>query len=170
MREIKKGKNIIATTLLDAKRYSKDELFELYGQRWQIELDLRSIKAVMGMSVLSCKTPEMVRKEIWMYILVYNLIRLILVRCALIYKLNPREISFMTALQGISSFYKVIKLTKEKKLRKILYEQLLMIIVQHLTGTRPGRMEPRALKRRPKNYKLLLKPRKIAKQRLLARR
>jgi Transposase DDE domain len=170
MREIKKGKNIIATTLLDAKKYSKDELFELYGQRWQIELDLRSIKAVMGMSVLRCKTPEMVRKEIWMYILVYNLIRLILVRCALIYKRNPREMSFMTALQGVASFYKVMRLTKEKKLRKILYEQLFMMIVQHPTGTRLGRMEPRAVKRRPKPYKLLLKPRKIAKQRLLARR
>ena len=98
LREIKKRKNIIATTLLDTKKYTKNELHDLYAKRWQMELDLRSIKEVMGMSVLSCKTSEMVRKEIWMYILVYNLIRLVLVQCALVYKTSPRKLSFIAAL------------------------------------------------------------------------
>lgn len=170
MREIKKGKNIIVTTLLDAEKYSKNELIELYAQRWQIELDLRSIKEVMGMSILRCKTPEMIRKEIWMHLLVYNLIRLILVQCALIHKICPRNLSFMAALQAIPPFYKVIKMNKEKEIRKILYQHLLIAIIEHTIGNRPDRLEPREVKRRPKTYKLLLKPRKIAKQQLLARR
>ncbi len=170
MREIKKGKNIIVTTLLDADKYSKNELIELYAQRWQIELDLRSIKEVMGMSVLRCKTPGMIRKEIWMYMLVYNLIRLILVQCALVHKICPRNLSFMAALQAIPPFYKGIKMNKNKEVRQILYQHLLIAIAQHSIGNRPGRMEPREVKRRPKTYKLLLKPRKIAQQQLLARR
>jgi hypothetical protein len=170
MREIKKGKNIIVTTLFDAKEYPKNELIELYAQRWQIELDLRSIKEVMGMSILRCKTPEMIRKEIWMHLLVYNLIRLVLVQCALIYKICPRNLSFTAALQAIPSFYKVMKINQAKEIHSILYQHLLMAIVQHPIGNRPGRVEPREIKRRPKTYKLLLKPRQIARQRLLARR
>lgn len=170
MREIKKGNNIIVTTLFDANKYPKNELIELYAQRWQIELDLRSIKEVMGMSILRCKTPAMIRKEIWMHILVYNLIRLILMQCALIHKICPRNLSFTAALQAIPPFYKVMKINKAKEIRQILYQHLLLAIVQHPIGNRPGRVEPREIKRRPKTYKLLLKPRQIARQRLLARR
>ncbi|MBS0351057.1 MAG: transposase [Proteobacteria bacterium] len=141
-----------------------------HGQRWQIELDLRSIKEVMGMDILKCKTPEMVRKEIGMYILVYNLIRLVWLECALIHKMKPRNISFIAAMRGILSFYSVMRIKKEKKVRQILYQQLLMVMAQHPTGNRPGRVEPRAVKRRPKRYKLLLKPRKIVRQRLMTRR
>ena len=104
VREIKKGKTILVTTLLDSKKYLKNEIHDLYRERWQMELDLRSIKAVMGMSILHCKTPEMVRKEIWMYMLVYNLIRLILVQCALVHKICPRHIEFYGSFTSDTSF------------------------------------------------------------------
>jgi len=120
--------------------------------------------------VLRCKTPAMIRKEVWMYLLVYNLIRLILLQCALIYKIYPRNLSFMAALQAIPSFYRALKMNKDKEIRQILYQCLLMAIAQHPIGNRRGRYEPREVKRRPKTYKLLLKPRIIVKQRLLARR
>lgn len=170
VREIKKGKNIFITTLFDAETYARNEIVKLYKERWQIELDLRAIKSVMGMSILRCKTPKMIRKEIWMNVLVYNLMRLILVQCALVYKESPRNLSFKAALQAIPAFNKAIKINKDKKIRRLLYQHLLMVLIRHRVRNRPDRHEPREVKRRPKTYKLLQKPRKIVKQRLLARR
>jgi Transposase DDE domain len=169
MREIKKGKKIIVTTLLNSQKYSKKELMALYDQRWQVELDLRAIKSVMGMSILRCKTPDMIRKEIWMYMLVYNLVRLFILQSALIFKISPRNLSFITALQAISQFYWVIKFIKNKNMQQKLYQILLISLAENKVGNRPGRREPREIKRRPKTYKLLLKPRKKARKRLLAR-
>jgi hypothetical protein len=126
-------------------------------------------KEVMGMSRLRCKTPSMVRKEIWMYVLVYNLIRLTLMECALLNKISPRRLSFMASLQAIPPFYGLIKNIKNKSARKILYQNLLMAIAQHPVGNRPGGHEPREVKRRPKTYKLLLKPRGNSVHRFFAR-
>ena len=66
---------IIVTTLLDPIQYTKEELADLYRQRWNNELDLRSIKSTMQMEILRCKTPALVRKEVWTHVLAYNLIR-----------------------------------------------------------------------------------------------
>src|SRR5207249_3966276 len=104
---------VIVTTLLDAEIYTKQDLAALYRQRWHAELDLRSIKVVLGMDVLRCKTPEMVRKEIWMHLLVYNLIRTLMARAAeaeamgprpvgragVVPAMDPRQVSFAGALQ-----------------------------------------------------------------------
>ena len=149
LREIKytiveKGKRtkeiILVTTLLDSKVFTKEELAELYNIRWRAEIDLRSLKTVMEMDVLRCKTPEMVRKEIWTHLLAYNLIRTVIAKAAEAYKQKPYEISFKGAMQTINSFrdYMLMDLTSN------WYEQLLSAIAYHEVGNRPGRYEPRA--------------------------
>lgn len=169
MREIKKGKTIVVTSLLDNKKYTKKEVSNLYGQRWQVELDLGSIKSIMGMNILRCKTPAMIRKEIWTFALAYNLIRLIMVQAALLLKKTPRELSFKATLQGLTYFSLILKTVKNRNDKKIIFRQLLFSIGQHPIGKRPNRQEPREVKRRPKTYKLLLKPRHYIRKRLLAK-
>ena len=170
LREIKytimeKGKRtkeiILVTTLLDAEVFTKEELAELYNIRWRAEIDLRSLKTVMEMDVLRCKTPEMVRKEVWTHLLAYNLIRTVIAKAAEAHKRQPYQISFTGAMQTINSFrdYMLMDLTGH------WYEQLLKAIAYHEVGNRPGRYEPRARKRRPKPYKLLQVPRNEARKR-----
>jgi len=170
LREIKftiaeKGKRtkeiILITTLLDAKVFTKRELAELYKIRWRAEIDLRSLKSVMEMDVLRCKTPEMVRKEVWTHLLAYNLIRTLIAKAAEAHKRRAYEISFKGAMQTLNSFrdYMLADLTNE------WYMELLKAIAYHEVGDRPGRYEPRARKRRPKPYKLLQIPRQEARKR-----
>jgi IS4 transposase len=85
---------VLITTLLSPKDASKAELKSLYKSRWQIEVDFRNIKTTMGMETLSCKTPEMSEKEIWIYFLAYNLIRLLMAQSALLADIVPRQLSF----------------------------------------------------------------------------
>jgi len=99
IREFSVGEIIFVTTLLDAKKYHKKELAHFYKERWSIELDFRSIKTNMGMEMLRCKSAEMVRKEIAVYFLSYNLMRASIARSALIHREIPRQLSFMTAVQ-----------------------------------------------------------------------
>jgi hypothetical protein len=160
---------IIATTLLDAEAFTKDDLATLYRARWQAELDLRSLKETMQMRVLRCKTPELVRKELWTHILAYNLIRTMMAQAASQHGLEPRSISFKGAVQTLEAFQPVIALQGEDQAesRKILYEQLLDAIASHRVADRPDRYEPRLRKRRPKHYGFLRKPRPEAKRDLV---
>jgi Transposase DDE domain len=160
---------IVATTLLDADIFSKDELATLYLARWQAELDLRSLKETMQMRVLRCKTPELVRKELWTHILAYNLIRTIMAQAASKHGLEPRSISFKGAVQTLEAFQPVIALRGEddEEFRALLHEQLLKAIASHQVGDRPDRYEPRLRKRRPKHYGFLRKPRSEAKRDLV---
>jgi hypothetical protein len=153
---------ILITTLLDAEVYTKDELADLFNIRWRAEIDLRSLKTVMEMDVLRCKSPEMVRKEIWTHLLAYNLIRTVIAKAAETHKRKPYEISFKGAMQTINSFrdYMLMDLTTN------WYDELLKAIAYHEVGNRPGRYEPRARKRRPKPYKLLQIPREEARKRM----
>src|SRR5207302_7742503 len=93
---------VLVTTLLDAQEYPKEEVADLYLKRWNIELDLRSIKDVLQMDVLRCKTPEMVQKEIWMHLLAYNLIRGVAAKAAAAHDKQPRHLSFKGALQTMT--------------------------------------------------------------------
>jgi len=174
LREIKyniveKGKRtkeiILITTLLDAEVYTKEELADLFNIRWRAEIDLRSLKTVMEMDVLRCKSPEMVRKEVWAHLLAYNLIRTVIAKAAEAHKRKPYEISFKGAMQTINSFrdYMLMDLTTK------WYDELLKAVAYHEVGNRPGRYEPRARKRRPKQYKLLQIPRKEARKRMPGR-
>jgi len=153
----------IATTLRDADVYPKAELAALYRRRWQAELDLRSLKTVLQMDVLRGKTPEMVRKEIWAHLLAYNLIRKVMAQAAQEFEVEPCTISFKAALQTLKAFALPLLTCAPNKLPELI-EELLLAIVRHSVGNRPNRVEPRALKRRPKPYDLLTKPRAKARK------
>lgn len=156
---------IVATTLLDHREYSKDDLAQLYRARWNAELDLRNLKQTMQMEILRCKTPELVRKEIWTHILAYNLIRTMIAQAANKHGLDPRSISFKGAIQTLDAFQPVIAILGQHNFdfRMHIYQQLLDAIAIHRVGDRPDRFEPRLRKRRPKHYGFLRKPRRETK-------
>jgi hypothetical protein len=157
---------IIATTLLDSDEFTKNDLAQLYRARWNAELDLKSLKQTLQMDVLRCKTPELVRKEIWTHVLAYNLIRTVMAQAAAKHGIEPRSISFKGAVQTLEAFQPVIALQGEhnSEIRRILYEHLLDAIAKHRVADRPDRYEPRLRKRRPKHYGYLRKPRRDTKR------
>jgi len=159
-----KGK-IFISTFLNLKKVTRQELVQLYTQRWLIELDLRSIKTILQMDILRCKTPEMIQKEICVHLLAYNLIRAIMAQAAYRHHIHPRTISFKTTLQLLNTFQPFILLT-HRKIRPWLYDGLLASTIVHPVGNRPDRLEPRALKRRLKQYALLTQPRSTMRNRL----
>src|SRR5262249_46289417 len=140
---------------------SKEELASLYRARWNNELDLRSIKATLQMDVLRCKTPDLVRKEIWAHVLAYNLIRTVMAQAAAGEGVPPRSISFKATLQVLEAFRPLIAYQAHRGAahRAALYEQLLRAIAMHRVADRPDRFEPRMAKRRPKRYDRLTRPR-----------
>ena len=160
---------IVATTLLDADEFTKDDLAQLYRARWNAELDLRSLKQTLQMDVLRCKTSELVRKELWTHVLAYNLIRTIMAQAATKHGIEPRSISFKGTVQTLEAFQPVIALQGQHDLafRMHLYQQLLDAIAIHRVADRPDRYEPRRKKRRPKPYDRLMKPRWQAKRDVL---
>lgn len=160
---------IVVTTLLDVEEISREDLADLYFARWNVELDLRSLKQTMQMDVLRCKTPELVRKEIWTHILAYNLIRTIIAQAASKHDMKPRSISFKGAIQSLEAFQPLIALQGERDaaFRHDLYEQLLAAIATHRVADRPNRFEPRLRKRRQKKYDRMMKPRHEIKRDIL---
>ena len=157
------------TTLLDAAAFPKSDLADLYRLRWHAELDLRSLKATLQMDVLRGKTPEMVRKELWAHLLVYNLIRKVMAQAAVQHRLDPRTLSFKGALQTLNAFALPL-LTCSMAQLPVVIGELLTAIIHHRVGDRPGRIEPRARKRRPKPYPLLRQPRAKARKLELKRK
>jgi hypothetical protein len=156
---------LLVTTLLDAKVYRKEELATAYRCRWHAELNLRSIKNVMQMDVLRCKSPAMVRKEIWMHLLAYNLIRKLMAQAAMEGGLCPCDVSFKGTLQTLVAFAAAGWSCLDR--RNELYPAVLRAVATHRVNDRPDRVEPRAVKRRPKKQIYLTVPRSIAKARLL---
>jgi len=169
MREVRVGGWILVTTLVDAGEVSKRELRELYCARWQIELDLRSIKTVMQMEVLRCKSPQMVRKEIAVYMLAYNLVRAVMAQAACLGHVAMRQLSFKGALQMLNAFEESLRHCPRGRLA-LRHAYLLAGIAQMKLPHRPGRVEPRAVKRRPKSQQLLTEPRQILRAELLEKR
>ena len=161
VRELKTGGKIMVTTMTCPKVASKTDLKALYKQRWGVELDIRHIKETMGMNILSCKTPEMALKEIWVYLLAYNLVRLLMVQAAFIADIMPRKISFKHCLQ----LWLIWSQKADSSNDEQLYA-LCMLMAQQCVGNRPGRIEPRALKRRSKPYPLLTIPRHQAREKV----
>ena len=157
---------IVATTLVDAEEVTAREIGQLYRARWHAELHLRSLKTTLGMDVLRCKTPEMVRKELWMHLLVYNLVRELMSQAAERIGVEPHEVSFKGALQTLNRFQDQLPWATPGRWPE-LYEVLLQAVATHRVADRPDRYEPRAIKRRPKPHKLLTVPRPIARKRLL---
>jgi DDE family transposase len=157
--------SVLVTTLLDAQVYSKQELALAFRHRWNVELDLRSIKQTRNMSVLHCKTPEMVRKEIWMHLLAYNLVRTVMAEAAERPGIQPRDVSFAGAVQTINALGPILMRIATEEARALI-DVLLQAIARHRVGDRPDRYEPRVLKRRAKPIALLTVPRANARKRL----
>jgi len=166
IREFKVNGNIYVTTFLNSKKYHKVELAKIYKRRWDVEINLNSIKTIMNMDFLTCKTPEMVRKEIGIHFLAYNFIRVIIAEACKKHNEFPWKISFKGSVQLINSFIPHFLNSSEKK-NKILYDEMLKLMIRNKIGNRPGRIEPRAVKRRPKAFPLLSRPRVFEKMRLM---
>jgi len=143
----------LVTTLLDPKKYPAAELAKLYGQRWQVETNLRHLKTTMGMDILRTKTPDGVRKELTVFILVYNLVRLTMLEAASRQGVNTDRISFVDALRWLAS--------------AMPGESSPPLIVNPF---RPGRFEPRVRKRRPKEFPVMQAPRTELRKALLKQR
>jgi hypothetical protein len=166
MREVRVGGRTLVTTLGDARAVAKQELADLYAMRWQVELDLRSIKSVMQMDILRCKTPMMVEKEIGAHLLAYNLVRSVMAQAAHQYQLRPRQLSFKAALQLLNAFEMNLRHHPGRDPGEPRAHLLAAIAGRRLLP-RPGRVEPRAVKRRAKPHDLLTRPRHIVRRRLL---
>jgi hypothetical protein len=162
---------IVVSTLLDAEEVTASDLASLYRARWNAELDLRSLKQTMQMDILRCKTPELVRKEIWTHILAYNLIRTIIAQAATKHGIEPRTISFKGAVQTLEAFQPLIATQGNcsSTYRRNLYEQLLDAVATHRVADRPDRFEPRQRKRRQKKYDRMMIPRNELKREMLKR-
>jgi putative transposase len=153
----------IVTTLVDAEQYSKQDIAELYGFRWNVEVDILHIKQTLNLDHLRCKTPAMVRKEFWTTLLAYNLIRRIICAAAIEHGKLPRRISFTRTCVTILTAWLNLSLgLYSPKALKLLLKQIASLKTPH----RPGRIEPRVLKRRRHRYPLMREPRHKFKQRL----
>ena len=162
VREVRAGGKTLVTTLLCPKQTSKADLKSLYRDRWHVELDLRNIKTTLGMERLSCMHPNMAVKEIWVYLLAYNLIRMMMAEAAQHTHRLPRQLSFKHAVQICIALPHHRDLMLHEDKRELLFE----LIAQQRVGDRPDRIEPRAVKRRPKPYPLLMQPRNIARAKI----
>jgi putative transposase len=160
---------VVVTTLIDAVIYPKHEIGDLYHERWHAELDLRAIKQSLHMEHLRCRSPFMVAKEIWVHFLGYNLVRKVSCQAALQEELHPREVSFTATKQMLNAARG--QLTQASTPERVQQgQELLKAIGAERVGNRPDRYEPRCVKRRPKQYKHLRKPRAEARAELLDKR
>jgi len=157
VREAKVAHQVLVTTLLDQRKVSKDDLSALYARRWNVELDLRNLKTTTGMDVLNCQTPQMNEKQLWVHLLAYNVIRLLMAQAASHAGVDPRNLSFKHALQLWTEWVsRGLSAAKDGG-------RLFTLIAQRGVGNRPGRIEPRMRKRRPKPYPWLKVPRAKAR-------
>ena len=146
------------TTLTDPEQYSKEEIAELYGHRWNVELDIRQIKQTLNMDHFRCKSPEMVEREFWVTLLAYNLVRKTMCEAASFVGVLPRRLSFTRTTAHLLDWR--LWLTSGSTDLKGLLGYLGDLLVPH----RPGRFEPRVLKRRRHRYPLMKIPRQKLKQ------
>ena len=162
-----RGRNVrvtLVTTLLDAELYPAAELIALYRRRWQLELTLRHLKTTMGMEQLRCQSPAMVRKELLAYLVAYNLIRCLMAEAVARAGVAMDQLSFKGTVDAVRIYTAEIRAARSRKKRELLWEELIRTMVADKVPRRPGRTEPRAVKRRPKAYPLLNKPRRQFKE------
>lgn len=163
MREVDVGGRVLVTTLLDRNEASPEQLDALYTMRWNIEVDFRTIKVSMEMDVLRCKQPDRVEKEIAIYLLAYNLVRWTMASAATLGHVLPRALSFMGAKRILNAFADNLRHYPGKRIA-FLIGTVLGSIASLVLPHRPGRIEPRAKKRRPKPLPLLTVPRQVARE------
>lgn len=155
---------IVVTSLLNADEYPATDLGELYAMRWEIEVDLRSLKSSLGMDHLRCRTPSMVRRELSVYLLASNLLRSHMAEAASRSELRPRDLSFTGVCQTLNAFSVSFRRSPANAIHE-LYERFLSAITSRRVGNRPGRQEPRKLKRRDKHARLM-EPRSAAREKI----
>jgi Transposase DDE domain len=149
---------ILVSTLLDSLDVSKTALASLYSCRWFIELSLRAIKETMNMDILRGKTPSMIRKELWVHLLAYNLIRRWMAQAAWCTGKAVSTLSFKLTLQLLRPFESFALLVTLEQQNKLTHA-----IASKTVANRPGREEPRRIKRRPKPFPLLQMARELYK-------
>lgn len=154
----------LVTTLLDPETYPAPDVARLYARRWNIELWFRDIKSSMGMEVLRCKTPAMIHKELEMFLIAYNFIRSLLVEAGMSNDVSLERMSFKGTVDSLRQFSVALAQARSHKKQNQLFRQLLEVIARDQVPNRPDRREPRALKRRPKPYQLLNRPRHQMKE------
>jgi len=155
----RKQRVTLVTTLLDPVAYPAQTLIALYARRWNLELALRHVKTTMGMEELRCQTPEMAEKEVLAYLVAYNLIRCLMAEAVALAGVEMERLSFKGTVDAVRQYTCAIAGARNKRMRQELWDQLVANIVADLVPLRPGRKEPRAVKRRPKPYPLLNKRR-----------
>ena len=148
----------VVTTLTDSEMYSAEDLAELYGFRWNVELDIRAVKQTLNLDHVCCKTPEMVRRALWVTLLAYNLIRKVIATAAAVHGKQPRRLGFTKACQAILSSWMLVATDSCINPRE-MHTTMLASIAANEVGNRPGRIEPRVLKRRRHRYPLMQRPR-----------
>jgi len=148
----------VVTTLTDPTVYSREDIADLYGCRWNAELDIRAIKQTLHLDHVRCKTPDMVRRELWVTLLAYNLIRKVIATAAALHRKQPRQLGFTLACQSLLASWMLLA-TGACRDSQALYTMLLTRIAAHEVANRPGRIEPRVLKRRRHRYPLMQRPR-----------
>ncbi len=159
---------ILVTTLLDPKRYPKAKLAQLYHLRWlATEVNFKHLKSTLGMEMILAKTPEMVRKEIWVQMLAYNLLRTLMWKSARLAQRSALQISLQATRQHFNQFRPALATANTKEGSR-LYLILLEVIATQLVPSRPGRAEPRVIKRRPKSFPRMQQPRSVLKAKLVA--
>ena len=150
----------LVTTLLDPKLYPAQELIGLYARRWRLELCFRDLKTTMGMEQLRCKSPDMAEKELLAYLIAHNLIRCVIAQSVALHQVDLERVSFKGSVDALRQYSDAIAQARNRKMRRQLWEDLLLNLARDLVPNRPNRTEPRAVKRRPKPYPLLNKPRR----------
>jgi len=148
----------VITTLTDPTVYSREDIADLYGFRWNAELDIRQIKQTLHLDHVRCKTPEMVRRELWVTLLAYNLIRKVIATSAAVHEKQPRQLGFTLACQNLLASWMLLS-TGACRDSQALYHLMLARLAAHEVANRPGRIEPRVLKRRRHRYPLMQRPR-----------
>ena len=157
---------IVVTSLIDAETYPPEDIAQLYGYRWNAELDIRDIKQTLGLDHVRCKTPDRVRRELWVTLLAYNLVRKLIATAAAVHNKQPRQLGFTLACQTILSSWMLLA-TGACRDGQQLWRLALERIAANEVANRPGRIEPRVLKRRRHRYPLMHDPRQKLRQALL---
>lgn len=147
----------VVTTLLDETKYPDSAICELYLRRWQVELHFRDIKTALGLDVLRTNSPKMIEKEVQLQAIAYNLVRLLMLEAARQHDVPPMRLSFQGTISTLRAFAPLLATTAAEASQH--FEDLLLAIAADPVPLRPNRSEPRAVKRRPKPYQRLTRPR-----------
>ena len=151
---------VLVTTLLDAVASPAEALGQLYFQRWTVELHFREIKILLGLDILRCQSPAMIHKELALHLIAYNLVRALMQQAAALHHVPLARLSFKGTLDTLRQWADVLHAARgHPRKQAALRRAMLALIARDQLPERPDRTEPRAKKRRPKNYRLLTKPR-----------